>query len=142
VSRHNNHAKTVTTAGAKPVHTPGATESPLAGLAPLIEPAPPAAPAATTLPPLGAAGLGLALVAAIALGMWQRQTPRRMLRRVEQSIDPAAGAELLADWARRHAPHAGSAWRQALERLRFGPPRPDAATELIRLCQEAEQWRT
>lgn len=33
-----------------------------------------------------------------------------------------------------------AAWRQNLERLRFGPPAPDAAATLARLCREAEAW--
>lgn len=119
-----------------------AAESPLAGLAPLIEPmAPPAAPLVPQALPLAALALGAVLLAAALFWGWRRLGPRRALWLAARCADPATGAAQLAAWQRAHGTHASAEWRQALARLRFGPPTPDAAAELARLCREAAGWR-
>jgi hypothetical protein len=119
--------------------------------------------------PLGLALAGVLLALAIWWS-WRRRAPLRTLRRLATAADPQAGAEALyrlmapilepspglgipplsqkgrpdKSSASNHAPFTEdatqTAWRQDLERLRFGPPSPDAAATLARLCREAEAW--
>ena len=114
-------------------------------LAPIIEPPlPPVAssvPAPAVLMPWVLIGAAL-LLAVLALWWWQRRAPARALRRMARAAEAQQGARQLAHWQARHWPQAPAQWRQALERLRFGPADADAAAALRGLYAEAERaWR-
>lgn len=111
-------------------------------LAPIIalppaQPAPKAAGHGPELMLLGLLCAGVLLVAAIA---WRRHrsAPIRATRRLARSSDPRAAADVLARLLAAHGIAPEPAWRDDLERLRFGRPGPDEAATLARLCHAAE----
>lgn len=114
-------------------------------LAPLIEPPLPLAspvpvlPSATVWPVLFVAGAvllaALAMVAAWLL--WRRGAPRRAVRRMARMDNPVQAAHALAALARERGLPATGAWRDALDRVRFGAPEAGHAKTMARLCAEA-----
>ena len=108
-------------------------------LAEIIEPASPPATATPAHFMRPQALAGAAVLPLLALWwLLRRRAPLRALRRLARSPDVAAAAAALARLAEGHA--ATTAWRQELERLRFAPPTPEAASTLARLCREAESF--
>lgn len=112
-------------------------------LAPIVEPTLPpvqevAPPPVALLPLVLIAALFMATAGA-AFGWWRRTVPVRALRRIARSREVTQGAQELARWQQRHWPAAAPHWRQALDRLRFGPAEEAAAATLQRLCAEAQQ---
>ena len=115
-------------------------------LAPIVEPPLPPVPAAPPAPvaalPLLLALLALTLVVAAAFWWWRRGEAARSLHRIARNADVQQGAQRLARWQAMHWPAAPQAWRQVLDRLRFGPSDDAAAATLQELCAAAgHAWR-
>jgi hypothetical protein len=111
-------------------------------LAPLIEPPlplVPVLPSATVWPVFLVVGAvllaALAMVAAWLL--WRRGAPRRAVRRMARMDNPVQAAHALAALARERGLPATGAWRDALDRVRFGAPEAGHAKTMARLCAEA-----
>lgn len=112
-------------------------------LAPIIEPMPPpatpgAAEAALPVVPAIAFAVLALLLAVFLFRRWRRSGPQRRLRRLARAPDPVTAAGQLAALLNRQGIVPETGWRDELERLRFGPPRADAADILARLCRDAE----
>lgn len=111
---------------------------PTQDLADIVEPVIPLTATASHdwLLPAGAVVLGLVVAIAI-YWHWRRGVAKRALHRLRGRADvPQAAGELAALLPQfKHAPDA--AWLDALQRLRFGPPREDAEAIFERLRQEA-----
>lgn len=110
-------------------------------LANIVEPAPPLAAAQPDfVAPITAALAGIMLIAG-GYAYWRRGRRLRRLRRLAHSTDVAAAATELAHMQFVSPP---SAWREALDHLRFARPHPESATSdadtLKRLCREAESF--
>jgi hypothetical protein len=112
-------------------------------LAPIIEPAAPPAivEAASAWPSMALTGLVLLVAAALAVWFWRRRAPLRTLRRIATQTDTAVAADQLAAWMRAHKIQPAPEWQSALDQLRFGSPRPDAAARLGSLCREIDRHR-
>jgi hypothetical protein len=114
-------------------------------LAPLIEPPLPLAspvpvlPSATAWPAVFVVGAvllaALAMVAAWLL--WRRGAPRRAVRRIARMDNPVQAAHALAALVREQGLPATGAWREALDRVRFGAPEAGHTKTMARLCTEA-----
>ncbi len=116
---------------------------PLKDLAPIIEPLAPPAPAGE---PGYFLAMGLALagivIVALAAGWWRMRQPLRALGQLTALAESGEGeARDLADRLAALLPHfrraPDPAWLDAMQRLRFGPPREDAQAVIARLCREA-----
>jgi hypothetical protein len=112
-------------------------------LAPIIElPASQPGPATSTGHGVTIPVPGLLLVCAMLVAGFvryrRRSAPIRAARRLARSADPRRAADALAALLAARTIEPDAAWRNDLERLRFGRPGPDDAALLARLCQQAE----
>ncbi len=98
----------------------------------------PVLPSATVWPVLFVVGAVLlaALTMVVAWLLWRRSAPRRALRRMARMDNPVQAAHQLASLVRERGLPATNAWRDALDRVRFGSPAAEHAETMARLCAE------
>lgn len=130
-------------------------------LADIIGPAAPdVAAAGSSLLPWGTAGLACGTGLALAVWLWRRRRPARVLRGLASAVAqrqdavPALATRLDA-WARTRYrlprldaargpsgldPAVWADWVHTLAQLRFAPPQPDGYAALAALCGTARAW--
>lgn len=111
-------------------------------LSPLVEPSLPPVPvlasvSAWSAAPVMGTVLLLAALAMVSWLLWRRNAIRRTLRRIARTDNPAQAAHALAALMRQRGLTPPLAWRDALDRIRFGPPAAEHAQTMAHLCGEA-----